>query len=88
MAKESNVDLNLDLDRELGKISVKKLACAKAEGNPGYNCDVEMSRAGEGGAGPQKSAVKGRFVKGEDGWVMMDEGAVEAGPMGQGRARR
>ena len=75
MAKGSNVDVDLEL--ELSKISVKKLACAKAEGNPGYNCDVEMSRPGEGGADPQKSPMKGRFVKSDDGWVMM------MGPLGR-----
>ncbi|MEC4889190.1 MAG: hypothetical protein RI101_03940 [Nitrospira sp.] len=77
LTKGSTANRNLDLDDELGKISVKKLACAKAEGNPGYNCDVEMSRLGEGGAGPQKSPMKGRFVKSDDGWVMM------MGPLGR-----
>ena len=75
MMKGGNVDV--DLESELSKISVKKLACAKAEGNPGYNCDVEMSRPGEGSAGPQKSPMKGRFVKSDDGWVMM------VGPLGR-----
>lgn len=75
MMKGENVEV--DLESELSKISVKKLACAKAEGNPGYNCDVEMSRPGEGGAGPQKSPMKGRFVKSDDGWVMM------VGPLGR-----
>ena len=50
---------------------LKKLGCAKAESNPGYNCDVELdlevfnTRA--------KNAVKVRFVKGDDGWVPIKE---------------
>jgi|CXWL01.1.fsa_nt_gi Tfp pilus assembly protein PilE len=62
-----------DFATDMSKVSVKKLACAKAEGNPGYNCDVEVSRSGEGATPGQKAAVKARFVKADDGWVLIEE---------------
>lgn len=66
-------DLAKGFEVDLSKVRVKKLACAKAEGNPGYNCDVEVSAAGEGALNPQKSTVKGRFVKSDDGWALIEE---------------
>jgi hypothetical protein len=59
----SNSDLKL--------YSVKKVACAKAEGNPGYNCDVEVDA--ENFKVRAKNTLKARFVKGDDGWVVIEE---------------
>jgi outer membrane biogenesis lipoprotein LolB len=51
---------------------LKKLSCTKAEGNPGYNCDVELDVENFLGQ-RQKNAVKVRFVKSDDGWVAIEE---------------
>ena len=51
---------------------LKKLGCAKAASNPGYNCDVELDLEAPF-IGRQKSALKVRFVKGDDGWVGIRE---------------
>lgn len=51
--------------------SVKKLACAKAEGSPGYNCDVEVDA--ENFKVRAQNTLKVRFVKSDDGWVVAEE---------------
>ncbi|RAU23095.1 hypothetical protein CU669_02720 [Paramagnetospirillum kuznetsovii] len=49
----------------------KKLGCAKAEGNPGYRCDFEMTLNGPLGEKTEKAS--GRFVKGDKGWAVMEK---------------
>jgi outer membrane murein-binding lipoprotein Lpp len=48
---------------------IKKIGCAKAEDNAGYNCDVEMDMTAPM-IGRNKSVGKLRLVKGSDGWVV------------------
>ena len=50
---------------------IKKLGCAKAEGNRGYNCDLQVDAEVFGQR--NKNGVKVRFVKADDGWVLMEE---------------
>ncbi len=50
---------------------LKKLACAKSEGASGYNCDVEMDVEVLGMR--QKNAGNVRLVKGDAGWVDIEE---------------
>jgi hypothetical protein len=49
--------------------AVKKIGCAPAQGDPGYNCDVEVD-ATLPLAGRTKNVTKIRFTKGSDGWVV------------------
>lgn len=49
--------------------AVKKLGCSPAQGEAGYNCDVEMD-ATLPLAGRTKNVAKVRLVKGSDGWVV------------------
>jgi hypothetical protein len=51
--------------------AMKKLGCAKAEGNPGYRCDFEMTISGPLGEQTQKAS--GRFVKGDKGWAVFEK---------------
>jgi hypothetical protein len=51
--------------------ALKKLGCAKAEGNPGYRCDFEM--AVDGPLGEKTEKASGRFVKGDKGWTVMEK---------------
>ena len=49
--------------------SVKKLSCAVAQGDSGYNCDVEVD-ASAPIIGRNKQVMKIRLVKSSDGWVV------------------
>lgn len=49
----------------------KKLGCAKAEGNPGYRCDFEMTV--DGPLGEKAEKASGRFVKGDKAWSVLDK---------------
>jgi len=51
--------------------AMKKLGCAKAEGNPGYRCDFEMTLNGPLGEQTQKASA--RFVKGDTGWAALEK---------------
>lgn len=46
---------------------VKKIGCAKAEGEAGFNCDVEVDMTAPL-MGRSKQMQKLRFVKADDGW--------------------
>lgn len=63
-------DLVKGFEVDLTTLSITKLGCTKAEPNPGYNCDVEVRNSREP---KKKAAMKGRFVKTDDGWRMMEE---------------
>jgi hypothetical protein len=51
--------------------AMKKLGCAKAEGNPGYRCDFTMTITGPMGELSQKAS--GRFVKSDSGWTVLEK---------------
>lgn len=48
----------------------KKIACKKAEGNPGYRCDFEIDIEAPL-VGRTKQAGSARFVKGDNGWQVL-----------------
>jgi hypothetical protein len=48
----------------------KKIACKKAEGNPGYRCDFELDIEAPF-VGRTKQAGSARFVKGDSGWQVL-----------------
>lgn len=48
----------------------KKIACKKAEGNPGYRCDFEIDIEAPF-VGRTKQAGSARFVKGDNGWQVL-----------------
>lgn len=51
--------------------SLKKLGCAKAEGNPGYRCDFEMLV--DGPLGEKTEKASGRFIKGDKAWSVLEK---------------
>ncbi|CAA7611754.1 conserved hypothetical protein [Candidatus Terasakiella magnetica] len=49
----------------------KKLGCVKAEGNPGYTCDFEMTM--DGPLGEQSQKASGRFTASDKGWAVLEK---------------
>lgn len=48
----------------------KKIGCAAAQGSAGYNCDIEID-ASKPIIGRSQEMVKLRFVKSDNGWVIV-----------------
>lgn len=74
--KESAPTANLLGDEASGYLvpklnSVRKIGCVKAEKSTGYKCDFEIE-ASNGLTGNHKEVVNARFVKGEDGWEIVE----------------
>lgn len=51
---------------------VKKVSCKSANGSSGYNCDVELDMTMPL-LGRTQRVVKVRMVKGDDGWVAVEQ---------------
>ncbi len=60
--------ISLKVTKELH--GARKIACVKAENEPGYRCDVETDVTLPL-VGRQKNTEKLRFVKGNDGWEVV-----------------
>lgn len=67
MAGGSNVAQKMAQSMQTKIHDAKKIACKKAEGNPGYRCDFELDIEAPF-VGRTKQAGSARFVKGDSGW--------------------
>lgn len=60
-----------DLAQTVKVLSAKKVACQKSAEAPGYVCDFSY-RTELPVVGVQEGLGKGRFVKGDQGWVLAE----------------